>query len=265
MQHGADHATGRADRHRRSTGRARHVVPALALTLLAAGCAVADDGRPDGPEPTSSATRRSDDTTSTHGPGAPRLPAFLRPWLVVPDGADLPEARSGTVVRETRPDPVGRGGDSDSVGLLLERGGRSLWVLAVVDEDGLHVDSDRPRLSSWLTFDQWLADNADVERGGPGVAIADLDEDGVVVPVAGGARVLDQAVVADGALGALRRSGTSTAAVAIVRWEGHRWFLLAERVRPQRAPITVAASRIGFRASSAAQLLVRWERASHAP
>lgn len=267
-----EHATGGAERRGRSVrGMAGHVVPVLVLTVVSAGCGAPDDKRSTGPGTTpyvavstADATTEPPSESATERPDArARLPRFLRPWLVVPDGADLPAARPGTVVRKSRPDPVG--GDGHSLGLLLERGARSLWALAVVDADGLHVDSTQPRLSSWLTFDQWLTDTADVERGGPGLVLADLAHDGSVVPVARGARVLDQVAVPDDLMSPFRMARARPAAVAIVRWQGHRWYVFVERRLPRNWRITVGASRIGLRARTATELLVRWDRFGHRP
>jgi hypothetical protein len=172
--------------------------------------------------------------------------------------------RPGTVVRVRRADPVGRPG-ADSLGLWLERGREELWVLAVVDEHGLHVASEVPGRSAWLTFGQWLADTAGVEAGGPGLVLADVRRDGSMVPVAPGAVVLDQAVVPDGRLGPFRERSTSVASVAIVRWQGSRWYVLGERRGAGSRRNTVAAGRAGFAATTAEQLITAWERAGRRP
>lgn len=252
--------------HARAFGTQRVAALALVLVLAVTGCS----GRAGDPVPATPAGG-----AASHGPSAaapatapvsgPGIVRTLRAWLVVPDESGLPVARAGTVVQETRSDPVGAGGASDSVGLRLARGGSTRWVLAVLDRGHLHVDSERPRLSSWLTFDEWLTDTADVERGGPGLVLADLSGDGAVVPAARGVRVLDHAAVHDGLMDPFRETRTSTAAVAIVRWQRHRWFVFVERLRPRANRITVAASRIGFRAHTAEELLVRWDRAGRRP
>ncbi|CAM3716330.1 hypothetical protein [Nocardioides zeicaulis] len=253
------------------TWRGRTAALAVAATLAVTGCragggtpAPPDAASADGPTAAGAPGPSTDPTPAAPPAGVGIVPA-LRRWLVLRAGSRLPRPRAGVVVEETRREPVGPTGATESLGLSLRRGDRARWVLAVVDEDGLHVDLEHPRLSAWLTVDPWLADTAGIEEGGPGLVLAEMGPDGSMVALAHGARVLHEAVVPDGALGQLRESVTSTAAVAIVRWRSHRWFVLAERLPSRTRHVTVAASRSGFHAATAAELVTRWERASRAP
>ena len=204
------------------------LVPALAL----AGCS--DAGRdptpvPSGTDPTATTTGPSTHPTPAAPPAGVGIVPALRPWLVRPEGSRLPEPRAGVVVQETasRPGrtarrhrvarpvaPQGRPGALDPCGGGLRRAPRR---------------PGPPRPLRLAHLRPVAEDTADIERGGPGLVLAEMGSDGAMAAQARGAQVLDQALVPDGGMGPMRESGTSTAAVAIVRWQSHRWFVLAER------------------------------------
>lgn len=202
-------------------------------------------------------------TPSPSGASEPaaRVPRHLRPWLV--PGAPLPTPRAGVTVLDRVDDPVD---GLTSVALSLESDAAGRWVLAVVREDGeLVTYSDVPADSRWLTFDHWLEDLVLQEEGAPGLVLASVGEDGTMVPVADGARVLDQAVDRDHRMGAFREERDSVFAVALVRWEGHRWFVMSERYDDEVRSVAIAASRSGTTATTAEEFIAQYSALGRRP
>lgn len=192
---------------------------------------------------------------------AARVPRHLRPWLV--PGAPLPAPRAGVTVRDRVDDPVD---GLSSVALSLGSRHASRWVLAVVRDDGeLVTYSDVPANSRWLTFDHWLEDLVLQEEGAPGLVLARVGADGTMVPVADGARVLDQAVDRDHRMGAFREERDSVFAVALVGWEHHRWFVMSERYDDEVRSVAIAASRSGTTATTAQEFIAQYSELGKGP
>ena len=145
------------------------------------------------------------------------------------------EAAPGvTVVRQVE-DPVP--GD-DSLGLVLRSEGRTSWALFTQGGDASTWEPEAE--SGWLTFDQWLADHVALETGGPRVRLVELEDDGTVRPAVAGVEVLDQRARPD-----LPTYGTSEvpSALALVSWQGERWFVLVLRFDGEDGVTTFAAKK----------------------
>lgn len=157
--------------------------------------------------------------------------------LVTWHGGTLDAAPGVSVVRQVE-DPVP--GD-DSLGLVLRSGGRTTWVLLTHggDASSWELETD----SGWLTFDQWLADQVAVKTGSPGVRLVKLAADGTVSAAAPSVEVLDQQ--ADPDLPAYGTDAAGASAVALLDWQGERWFVLAVGFPRDVAVTTVAASKAG--------------------
>ena len=78
--------------------------------------------------------------------------------------------------------------------------------------------------SGWLTFDQWLADQVALQTGDPAPRLVELEDDGTVARRAPGVEVLDQQ--ADPDLPAYGTGG-GPLGLALVTWQGERWFVLS--------------------------------------
>ena len=234
--------------------RHRRVLAAVVLVAaLVAGARVwsAVTATRDGP-PRAATARVPPSPTGVLEPAA-RVPRHLRPWLV--PGAPLPAPRADVTVRDRVDDPVD---GFASVAFSLESRHAGRWVLAVVRDDGdLVTYSDVPADSRWLTFDHWLDDLVLQEEGSPGLVLASVADDGTMVPVADGARVLDQAVDRDHRMGAFREERDSVFAVALVGWERRRWFVMSERYDDEVRSVAIAASRSGTTATTAAEFIAQ--------
>jgi hypothetical protein len=171
--------------------------------------------------------------TSVPADDVPGMAGGLVTW----HGGTLEAAPGVSVVRKVE-DPVP--GD-DSLGLVLRSEGRTTWVLLTQggDASSWELETD----SGWLTFDQWLADQVAVQTGSPGVRLVKLAADGTVSATAPSVEVLDQQ--ADPDLPAYGTDAAGASAVALLDWQGERWFVLAVRFPRDVAVTTVAASKAG--------------------
>ena len=151
--------------------------------------------------------------TSAPADDVPGLAGGLATW----HRGKLEASPGVTVVRQVE-DPVP--GD-DSLGLVLRSEGRTTWALFTQGGDASAWELEAE--SGWLTFDQWLADHVALETGGPRVHLVELEDDGTVRPAVTGVEVLDQRARPD-----LPAYGTSEvpSALALVSWQGERWFVL---------------------------------------
>lgn len=149
-------------------------------------------------------------------------------------GGNLEAAPGVTVVRQVE-DPVP--GD-DSLGLVLRSEGQTTWALFTQGGDASTWEPEAE--SGWLTFDQWLADHVALETGGPRVRLVKLEDDGTVRPSVAGVEVLDQRARPD-----LPAYGTSEvpSALALVSWQGERWFVLVLRFDGEDGVTTFAAEK----------------------
>ncbi len=157
--------------------------------------------------------------------------------LVTWHGGTLDAAPGVSVVRQVE-DPVP--GD-DSLGLVLRSEGRTTWVLLTQggDASSWELETD----SGWLTFDQWLADQVAAQTGSPGVRLVRMAADGTVSATAPSVEVLAQQ--ADPDLPAYGTDAAGASAVALLDWQGERWFVLAVGFPREVAVTTVAASKAG--------------------
>jgi hypothetical protein len=172
--------------------------------------------------------------TSVPVDDVPGMAGGLATW----HGGNLEAAPGVSVVRQVE-DPVP--GD-DSLGLVLRSEGRTTWALFT--QGGNASTWELETDSGWLTFDQWLADQVAVQTGSPGVRLVELAADGTVSAAAPSVEVLDQQ--ADPDLPAYGTDSARTSAVALLDWQGERWFVLAVRFpRQEVAVTTVAASKAG--------------------
>jgi hypothetical protein len=151
-----------------------------------------------------------------------------------------PTPRNGvTVVREVA-DPVPTA--VDSLGLVLEKDGETTWMLITLHAGGSAASWSKERDSGWSTYDQWLEDQVAMATEEPTPTLVRLSDDSTVTPAQAGVAVIDQQARPD-----LRRYGTeakgAASAVALLTWEGQRWFVLAVEGTPDDAITTVAASK----------------------
>lgn len=149
---------------------------------------------------------------------------------------ELEAAPGVSVVRQVE-DPVP---GEDSLGLVLRSGGRTTWALFT--QGGNASAWERESESGWLTFDQWLDDQVALQAGGPRVRLVDFGADGTVSAAAPGVEVLDQRVDPD-----LPAYGTTEvpSALAMVTWQGERWFVLVVRFDGPDGVTTFAARKAG--------------------
>lgn len=231
------------------------VVAAVAVGTTAWSAATRDEPDRAAASPTT--------TPATTEPAAVRVPRHLRRWIEPDPGSDLPVPRAGVTVLDRRDDPDDL---PDAIGLSLAQGGDARWVLALRRDDGeLVTYSDVPADSRWLTFDQWLTDLVLQESGASGLELAVVGDDGTMSPVADGAAVLDQAVDVDHRMGAFRERRDSVFAVALVRWQGARWFVLSERYDGRSRSTVVAASRTGTTATTAEEFIAQYSELAERP
>lgn len=171
--------------------------------------------------------------TSVPADDVPGMAGGLATW----HGGDLEAAPGVSVVRQVE-DPVP--GD-DSLGAVLRSEGRTTWTLFTQggNASSWELEAD----SGWLTFDQWLADQVAMQTGSPGVRLVRLAADGTVTPTAPSVEVLAQQ--ADPDLPAYGTDEAGASAVALLEWQGGRWFVLVVRFPREVAVTTVAASKAG--------------------
>ncbi|MDR7251966.1 hypothetical protein J2X46_000942 [Nocardioides sp. BE266] len=232
------------------------LVAALVIGILAWSAVAATRDEPNGSGASSSASPSAAATVV-------RIPRHLKAWLEAVPGSDLPEPRAGVTVldRVDAPDEL-----ADAIGLSLETDGDARWVLAVRRTDGeLVTYSEVPAQSRWLTFDQWRTDLVLQEEGAPGLVLASVGDDGVMIPIADGAEVVDQAVDRDHRMGAFRERRHSVFAVALVRWEGEKWFVMSERYDDQSRSTAIAARRTGTTATTAEEFIAQYSELGKRP
>ena len=152
--------------------------------------------------------------------------------LVVRDGAE--------VVRRVD-DPLGKEPQGSSVALVVEHAGRTTWMLLEASRNGSGGTTEAEAESGWPTFDLWLADNVALQNGAQRLTLVTFAEDGTLVPGEDGVQILDQQ--ADPDLDAYTDKTTTASGVAMLRWRGEVWFVLAVRFPQEDAITTVAASK----------------------
>ncbi|WP_374457160.1 hypothetical protein [Nocardioides sp.] len=171
----------------------------------------------------------------THGPAGddPAMAGDLVTW----HGGEVVPAPGVTVVRRVDDPVVG----DESIGLVVRSEGSTTWML--LTQGGAAATWSLDTDSGWLTFDQWLADQVALQTGSPGLHLVKLAADGTVTATAPSVEVLEQRADPD-----LERYGTGDggpSAVALLEWQGERWFVLAVRFPENDAVTTVAAAKAG--------------------
>ena len=170
--------------------------------------------------------------TSVPADDVPGMAGGLATW----HGGNLEAAPGVSVVRQVD-DPVP--GD-DSLGLVLRSEGRTTWAL-FTQGGGASVWEPEAE-SGWLTFDQWLADQVSLQSGSPRLQLVELAVDGSLRAATPGVEVLDQR--ANPELPAYG-TGEVPSALALVTWQGERWFVLVMRFDGPDGVTTFAARKAG--------------------
>jgi hypothetical protein len=152
--------------------------------------------------------------------------------LVVRDGAE--------VVRRVD-DPLGREPEGSSVGLVVEYAGKTTWMLLDTSHGGGSGTTEDAAESGWPTFDLWLADDVALQNGGHRLTLATFADDGTLRPGEDGVQILDQQANPD--LPAYVGDTATASGVAMLRWRGETWFVLAVRFPHEDVITTAAASK----------------------
>ena len=222
-------AAGRAAvRRRRVTGA---VAAGAVVAVLGATFAVAAPGadRPGGEVATDPTT----DAGPTQAPKVKQEPQDQligdAPAELTPDGLVL---RDGARVIRQVTNPMGHTSpQKQSLGLVVEHDGRRYWMLLESDPRGASsVYDDAGR--TFPTFDLWLADMVALQKGEPLLALVAFDQGETLVPE-DGVEILDQRPSPDMPEGFAGPDDRT--AVAMVRWQGERWFVLARQTDPMAA------------------------------
>ena len=150
-----------------------------------------------------------------------------------------PELRPGATVVQKVDDPIES--ERDSIGLAVRFEGEVTWLVLMRMRHGWGASSEKAAESGWPTFDLWLAEQAALQAGEPGLRLVEMDADGTVSPALPGVEVLDQQ--ADPDLAAYGTAAATASTVALVDWRDERWFVLALLHPEQDTVITFAAAK----------------------
>lgn len=165
-----------------------------------------------------------------------------QPWggLVAWNGGELAPLPGVDVLRVVD-DPLPSA--DDSVGVVLRDGGETTWMLITLAPSGGSASSTKESETGWATFDEWLADQVAMIDGDTAPNPVRL-QGGTVVAAEPGVEVVDQQADPD-----LRAYGTeaesTVSAVALVEWQGDRWFVFALRIDGQDSVTTVSVDKAG--------------------
>jgi len=124
---------------------------------------------------------------------------------------------------------------------VVEHAGTTTWMLLETGPRGGGGSYEDEVDSGWPTFDLWLADSVALQKGQPGLRLATLAEDGTLSPGEDGVQILDQLPNPD--IPEYVDESATASGVAMLRWRGETWFVLAVRYDDQDAITTVAASK----------------------
>jgi hypothetical protein len=133
-----------------------------------------------------------------------------------------PQPRQGVDVVRTVEDPVASA--QDSLGLVLTQHGTTTWMLITRSGSNGGASWSRESDSGWRTFEQWLDDQVALQDGEPGERLVSLAEDGTVTAAQPGVDILEQQADPDLPAYGSAAGGTASA-VALVEWQGQRWFV----------------------------------------
>ena len=149
--------------------------------------------------------------------------------------------RKGAEIVRRVDNPMGLESPKSSVGLVVEHAGTTTWMLLETGPRGGGGSYEDEVDSGWPTFDLWLADSVALQKGQPGLRLATLAEDGTLSPGEDGVQILDQ--LPNPAIPEYVDESATASGVAMLRWRGETWFVLAVRYDDQDAITTVAASK----------------------
>ena len=151
------------------------------------------------------------------------------------------KVREGVEVVRRVDNPMGLESPKSSVGLVVEHAGTTTWMLLETGPRGGGGSYEDEVDSGWPTFDLWLADSVALQKGQPGLRLATLAEHGTLSPGEDGVQILDQLPNPD--IPEYVDESATASGVAMLRWRGETWFVLAVRYDDQDAITTVAASK----------------------
>lgn len=163
-------------------------------------------------------------------PDASTAPAEKEPASYDGDGTLV--LQDGVTILRRVENPMNLEPPKKSLGLVLDDHGTKVWMLLESEPDGgFSARDDAGR--TYPSFDLWLADQVAIQQGTPMLTLVAFGNGETLVPDADGVELLDQRpspqMPADFA------SPRDRTAVAVVRWQGSLWFVLA-RQAPGSAP-----------------------------
>ena len=232
---------GRRSLRRRRVASAGAV---LAVALVAGGVVVTAGG-PDG-------VRGEEPAATPTATSAPEDPAYVqvppdRPEL---EGEQVVLAPDGTLyvsedveVLEVVENPLGLEPPRYSAGLATSAGGEERWWLLEAARTSSSTSSAAAR-ESFPDLGMCLDDQVALQRGEPTLALVRFGPDGTLVPDEAGVEVLAQRAGVD--LGPSFAGPGDPTAVAEVRWDGERWYVLARDLGagpPEYFPTAASVSR----------------------
>lgn len=208
-------------------------VAGLAVAIVVGGSALAVNGN--GNEPDARSPYVTEPTTQTPDPD---------PWQVVPasnpaiEGTELVGwdndggllVRQGVQVLEYVDNPLEKSAPDRSAGLAVRVDGAEKWLITDYEVDAgggrsSGTSSEEARLS-FPTFALWLDDQMAMRHGEPTLALVRFGDDGLLEPLAGVTLIRQ---LADPDIGPAFADEGEETAVAEVRWEGERWYVLARK------------------------------------
>lgn len=196
-------------------------------------------------DPTSSLEPQENPSTSLE-PKQNLSPAHSGPLAELgPDGLILGD--DVTVVRRVE-NPMGLVAPDQSLGLVVDHDGTRIWMLLAFEEkpgtsggsSSTYDDAGR----TYPTFDLWLAETIAMQQGAPTLALVAFGDGKTLVPE-DGVELLEQR--ASPQMPENFAAPGDRTAVAMVRWAGERWFVLARQLLPESPLqyIPTAASVVG--------------------
>jgi hypothetical protein len=166
------------------------------------------------------------------------------PWTYVPasdpdvEGNELVgwdsdgtlKVREGVEVMDFVADPLDVQEPDDSAAMAVSVDGTETWLVTQfnVDAEGTissGTSSEEARIS-FPTFRLWLDEQMAMQRGEPTLALVRFGADGALEPLDDVTMIRQQA---DPDVGPTFADPGDTTAVAEVRWQGERWYVLARR------------------------------------
>jgi hypothetical protein len=220
------------------------VVAAVAVVVVA-GVAWASLGR-------SSSTTGQDPLAPPSSSAAPQpQPGFEYRPASDPDldGQDAAIADDGTVlvrqgveVDQLIENPFEVDPPKHSAALAYHGGSGETWALLLYDRTS-GGGWFEPARQSFPDLEQWVSDQIAMQRGEPTLALVAFGPDGELVPEAG-VEILQQRADVD--MGPTFAGPGDPTAVAEVRWQGERWYVLARDLPggpPEYFPTAASVSR----------------------